>query len=507
MFRYSAYLYNIFFRFVLSNLLFIIFYAGCSTHDKITPSAPSKSNLDILCEKISHLISDPNLFNAQVGIYISSLDKDEMIFASNDHKLFISASNMKIFTTASALLRFEPGFRYKTRLYHTSRLGNGMIEGDLIVRGSGDPTLAARFSNGDSRNFFRAWADSLQKLGIRQIMGDLVGDESYFLTEPLGYGWGWDDEPFWYAAQISALSFNDNCIEVSVTAGDEIGNPPQINMSPTSTYFSVDNKAITTEPDSVRTLFLTRPRKENKVLIRNQIPLNKPHYTKSLSVEHPASLFMHVLKEVFEEKGIIVKGNIKTVSLPGKIKYDNLSLVLTHKSPPLSEIVKVVNKRSQNLYAEQLLVTLAAEYGQRATAATGVSVVNAILARMGISTNEFLMHDGSGLSRVNLISPNSVGLLLEYMAKYKYFSYFYESLPISGVDGTLKSRMKSSPAQGKVRAKTGYVGHVRNLSGYAETSDGENLVFSILVNNYLHPTPAINLLQDRICILLSNFSR
>ena len=167
----------------------------------------------------------------------------------------------------------------------------------------------------------------------------------------------------------------------------------------------------------------------------------------------------------------------------------------------------VVNKRSHNFYAEQLLLTLAAEYGLAPTADEGVQVVNSTLSAMGISLDEFLMHDGSGLSRVNLISPNSVALLLRYMHKNSYFSYFFDSLPIGGIDGTLHRRMIETPAQGKVYAKTGYVGHVRNLSGYVTSRDGETFIFSILVNNYLIPTSAINLLQDRICIVLANFSR
>jgi D-alanyl-D-alanine carboxypeptidase/D-alanyl-D-alanine-endopeptidase (penicillin-binding protein 4) len=195
------------------------------------------------------------------------------------------------------------------------------------------------------------------------------------------------------------------------------------------------------------------------------------------------------------------------VKIPGQINYSDYSLVFTHQSPPLSEIIKVVNKRSQNLYAEQLLITIAAEYGKSASAAVGVEIVNSTLSRMGVSKNEFSMRDGSGLSRFNLISPFTVSLLLRYMAKHDYFPYFYDSLPIAGVDGTLKRRMTDSPAVGFVRAKTGYVGHVRNLSGYVESAGGEIFLFSILVNNYLHPTPSVNILQDRIGILLANFER
>ena len=191
---------------------------GCSTHTRPPLTERHKTALDILIEKTNYLIADPQLFNAQIGVTIESVDEGETLFALNEHKLFISASNMKLFTTAAALLNFGPTFHFKTAVYARGKIEKGVLEGDLIIKGSGDPSLAARFSGGDSRSFFRAWADSLQAQGITQINGNIVGDASYFQSSALGYGWQWDDEPFWYSAQISALSFNDNCVDVAVIA-------------------------------------------------------------------------------------------------------------------------------------------------------------------------------------------------------------------------------------------------------------------------------------------------
>jgi D-alanyl-D-alanine carboxypeptidase/D-alanyl-D-alanine-endopeptidase (penicillin-binding protein 4) len=487
---------------------FVSFFAtACSTSSQITKSAEPQSNLNYLQDNLSYVISDPNLFNAQLGLYVESIDNGEIIFAHNEHKLFISASNMKIFTTVVALLRFGPRFTYKTNIYHSDTINSGVLKGDLIVRGSGDPTLAPRFSDGDSRMFFRNWADSLLEKGIKRIEGDIIGDESYFQTDPLGYGWQWDDEPYSYSAQISALTFNDNCVDVTVVANDEIGESPLVSLSPPTSYVSIENEAVTTEPDSISSLSVTRPRLQNKILIQNGIPINKPKTIESISVEEPARFFVHVLKEVLEEKGIEITGGIKVVKIPDQIIYEDQKILFTHRSPQLSDIIKVVNKVSQNLYAEQLLLTIAAEYGEHASAASGIDVVNSTLARMGISKNEFSMRDGSGLSRFNLISPHSVSLLLRYMSKHKYFPYFYNSLSIAGKDGTLRRRMKKTPAEGVLRAKTGTVGYVRNLSGYVESEDGEIFLFSFLVNNYLLPTPSINNLQDRIGNLLATFER
>jgi D-alanyl-D-alanine carboxypeptidase/D-alanyl-D-alanine-endopeptidase (penicillin-binding protein 4) len=492
------------FFFVSFVFLFII---GCSTSSQITKPPELQSGVQTLQDKLSYTISDPNLFNAQIGLYVESVDNGEVIFAHNEHKVFISASNMKMFTTATALLRFGPGFTYKTNIFHSESVENGVLQGDLIIKGSGDPTLAPRYSDGDSRKFFRDWADSLNAKGINKISGNIIGDASYFQTDPLGYGWQWDDEPFYYSAQISALTFNDNCVDVTVVASDSIGEAPKVYLSPPTSYVLIDNKAITTGPDSLRSLYLTRPRLQNKIQIRNKIPINKPRTTRSISIEEPAKFFIHVFREVLKEKGIEVGGELRVINIPGQIDYSAHSLIFSHQSPPLSEIIGVVNKRSQNLYAEQLLITLAAEYGKTASASSGIEVVNNTLAGMGVSRNEFSMRDGSGLSRFNLISPHTVGLLLRYMSRHKYYPYFYDSLPIAGIDGTLGNKMKNTPAEGAVRAKTGTVGYVRNLSGYVESKNGEKYIFSFLVNNYLLPTPSINNLQGQIGNLLATFER
>jgi len=310
--------------FYICLILLSVFLYNCSAPSRISELPLKKSNLEVLRDNISYLISDPNLFNAQVGVYIESIDRGESIFAHNEHKLFISASNMKIFTTAVSLLNLGPNFRYKTPIYYSGTIKNGVLYGDIVIQGSGDPTIAPRFSNGDSRLFFRAWTDSIVAKGITQIDGDIIGDESYFQTEPLGYGWQWDDLPFWYAAQISALSFNDNCIDVSVVADNEIGKAPSVDLSPPTNYFTIDNSAIITGPDSVRTLYLTRPRLQNILQVRNKIPINKPKYEESISVEDPAKFFVTVFKEVLNEEGIKVQGGLKTVKESGAINYDKL---------------------------------------------------------------------------------------------------------------------------------------------------------------------------------------
>jgi len=483
---------------------FALFQFHCSHH--LQENDPNR-NLNLLREQITSLIGDPNLFNAQIGLYIESMSSGELIYQCNEHKLFIPASNMKIFTTATALLKFGPHFRFQTQIYTDGPITQNKLKGNLVIRGKGDPTLAPRFNNGQVLYVFNNWVDSLRAHGIQEIDGDLIGDVSYFQGDPLGNGWQWDDEPYWYSAQISALSLNDNCIDVAVVPNDSIGLPPLIQFTPSTCYFSIENQARTGPADSVPSLILTRPRMQNILIAKNEMPINKPLYKESISVENPALFYMTVLSEVMATKGIVVHGSLVIRDHADQDSYDSCRLLFTHISPELSEIIKVTNKISHNLYAEQLLLTLAAEYGQEATAAAGTQVVLRQMNEIGITEMEYIMVDGSGLSRGNLLTPNAVSTLLRYMAHHPYFTYFYESLPVTGIDGTLSNRMKNTFAEKKVHAKTGFVGHVRNLSGYVCSRDDEYFLFSMLVNNYSVPTSLINLLQDKICNLLSNFQR
>jgi len=485
--------------FISTSLLF----SACSTRLAPEKDIPE----DDLYRNITYLISDPSLYNANLGVYIESLDTGDIIFKQNEHKLFIPASNMKLFTSATALIKFGPEFRYNTELYIDGEIDKGILSGDLIVRGKGDPSISPRFYDGDFRSVFSGWAAVLKENGITEIRGDLIGDASYFQNAPLGSGWEWDDEPYWYAAQISALTLNDNCVDLTITHGDSAGVKPKIEMYPQTDYVAISNRAFTDVPDSVNKLHITRERGKNTILIENSIPLNARPQKESITVENPALFFITVLREILEQNDIRITGNLRADNAGEGIDYNGYRLIHTHISPPLKDILRTINKVSHNLYVEQLLLTLGAEFGETGSASEGAKVVTRTMGGIGIPETEFIMQDGSGLSRKNLISPSATVILLRYMAHRDDFDIFYETLPIAGVDGTLRRLMKGTNAAGKVHAKTGTVGYVRNLSGYVESDGGERFIFSLLVNHYTVPTSSINLLQDRLCNLLARSDR
>jgi D-alanyl-D-alanine carboxypeptidase/D-alanyl-D-alanine-endopeptidase (penicillin-binding protein 4) len=480
-------------------LSFILLFLGCSFSNRIkTPP----SNLQKLQNEIDYLISDPNLQNAHIGIYIESLGNGKTIYRKNEHRLFVPASNMKLYTTAASLIKLKPSFQFSTLIYTDGKIVDDELSGNLIIRGKGDPTNSGRFRGGDIIAYFKDWADSLKQRGITKIEGGIIGDESYFTDNKLGKGWSWDDEPYYYSAQTGALSFNDNCVDIKVQPSITPDDSVKIFINPNTKYVKIKNMAKTVDTESPLTLDFTRNRASNVIKIFGNLPLGSQDVTESITIEDPARFFVTVFYEVLRKSGIEIT---ETPQIQKIENYHNLDTLFIYKSPDMAKIIKEVNKRSNNFYAEQMLKTLGSEFLKNGSAESGVKVVDEWLSSIGISPNEFIMVDGSGLSRMNLIAPYATADLLRYMYNHPNFKYYYDSLPIGGIDGTLKERMRGSRAKGNVHAKTGFVEHVRNLSGYLYDFDGKPYLFVIMVNNYSVPVSYINSFQDRICILLSNY--
>jgi len=486
----------------LLSLLLCALLLACTRQTTIKPA----DAYDKLSDDISYLLDDPNLANAHIGLYIERVNDGRIIYKQNEYRLFVPASNQKLYTSACALDKLGPDFRFETAFYARGEVSNDTLYGDLIVRGKGDPTISGRFHDGDVLACFKQWADSLAAAGIRYVTGDLVGDESYFSGDALGFGWNWDDEPYWYTAQIGALSFNDNCVDLRVTAGGQPGDSVRVTMNPPTSYVLVENSALTTHADSLSSLSISRERGQNVILVSGKMPAGADAYSTSITVEDPALWYLDNLATTLALNDLEIAGDIVSVDKPLTMaEMVNREHLFSHNSPPLSEIIKVINKPSHNFYAEQALKTLGAEFKKEGSAGAGADVVEAWLGSIGVSEAQAIIYDGSGLSRHNMISPFATAALLRHMYASRHFDVFFESLPIAGVDGTLSRRMKNSPAEGRVHAKTGYVNHVRCLSGYAKDLAGNDYVFVMMMNHYSVPTSYINKLQDKIAIRLSSF--
>lgn len=481
--------------------LFLLF-AACTPTPKITKIYTAEERLTA---EINQLINDPALANAQIGIYIEDLENQNVLYRLNTNKMFTPASNMKLYTTAAALEYLGTNFTFNTEVYYTGEIKDSTLHGDLIIRGLGDPSISGRFNEGEIYAIFEQWADSLTHFGIKNIKGNVLGDAHYFSDPLLGSGWQWDDEPYYYSAQLGALSFNDNCVDITILPGNEVGNPVEISYNGPQDYVVVQNKAITVAADSLRTLKVWRERAQNKIIVSGNLPLYSKKSVKSITIEQPDKWFMANLAYAWSKVGLKWDGKIGLVN---KNEHDAhlRTKLFTHHSPNLAEMVKVVNKKSNNFYAEQLLKALGAEIKKVGQAQAGAEAVSDWLRSKGVLDLHAEIHDGSGLSRYNLITPYATATLLRNMYHSPNYKAFLASLPISGIDGTLKYQMRNSPAAERVFAKTGTLTHVRTLSGYLKGKNGQNYLFVTMLNSFSVPVSYAKSFQNRLCVLLTQYS-
>jgi len=470
--------------------------------------APAET-VGTLNEDLTAILDDPALRAAHVGVAVDSLTTGRRIFGYNAGKLFVPASNMKLLTTAAALLALSPDFRWETRLLTDGTVTSGVLTGDIIVEGSGDPTISGYFHDGDVLHVFRRGAMRLKEQGGREIGGDLVIDNSAYPDQP--YGKGWDVDPVnCFSAPRDAFTFNNNCIQLDMTPSGRTGDGARFAMEPVTDYVRVTSGLICRKdagPDVVN-LEYTTPR---ALSVTGSIGSGTRTITRYVAVNHPAYFGGFVLRETLDAAGIVLKGDIlcarncpKTVDIGARKAKKEWTTVAVYRSPRLAEIIKVVNKLSNNLYAELLLLATGRAAGATGTEGSAAAAL-AALRRAGMDTSGVVMADGSGLSRHDLVTPDSVARLLRIMAQGPHARSFIDSLPVMSVDGTLGVRLKGSRAAERVRAKTGTMTHVRGLSGYVTTVKGETLVFSLFSNNHV-ATSAVDAATDRIILRLLDYS-
>ncbi|MBP6672828.1 MAG: D-alanyl-D-alanine carboxypeptidase/D-alanyl-D-alanine-endopeptidase [Bacteroidetes bacterium] len=493
-----------FFFLILTALLFL---AGCSSEQstKFDLSSP----IGRLASDIAQRVDDPEFDNANWGVLIRSLKTGETVYSLNAKKMFMPASNMKLFTTSSAMTLLGPDYRFTTRLVTNGAVKDSVLNGNIIFVGSGDPTISGRFNNGKVTETFEKWADSLRLLGIREVNGNIIGDDNAFDEEYYGSGWQADDETDYYAAQIGAVMFNDNCVNIRVAQSAKIADVCSLSWTPNTRYVNIVNRTVTAPAtDSVNTISFQRVRGTNTIIVTGKLSVGKKIIEELITVDNPTLYTMTVLKEVLESKGIRVTGvPLDVDDLKDSLRYDNAKHLASFVSVPYSMIAAETNKPSDNAYAEQTIRTVGNELLLLGSMVTGRRAAFPLLSSWGVDTVRLRMADGSGLSRMDLITPTDAVSLLTGMYNGPNFLPFYESLPLGGVDGTLKRRMKGTKAEGNVHAKTGTIGYVRGLSGYVTSADGEMFVFSMLVNHYTVSTRKSEKLQDDVCAMIAGFSR
>lgn len=425
------------------------------------------------------------------GLLIVDAESGETLFEQNGDKFFVPASNMKLFTSALALSKLGPDYRFRTTLETRGTLSaDGTLNGNLGLVGRGDPNLSNRKFPFELKEEFDGpqekplveLADALVAKGVHAISGDVIGDDSYFPPERYPNGWEIDDMVWEYGAAISAIVVDDNTVTLTLTAGEQPGTPVQDSLRPATPDFLVENNVTTSAADVKSDLTLRREPGSHLVVISGTLPAKANPRKLVLAIEEPAEHAAALLKRLLEDRGVKISGVARARHLPDEPVGES-TVLAEHQSVPLGEAVKLINKISQNLHTEMLLRTVARQNGAWKTPEELMQVPEDFYASIGIQPGDVVQTDASGLSRHDLITPQAVVTLLQFAAKQPWFQIYFDSLPVAGQDGTLQDRMKTTPAEGHIHAKTGSVEHVRTLSGFAETPSGRRLIFSFLTNN------------------------
>jgi D-alanyl-D-alanine carboxypeptidase/D-alanyl-D-alanine-endopeptidase (penicillin-binding protein 4) len=406
------------------------------------------------------------------AVRVVSPSRGQVLYERNVDLSMNPASNMKLFTSAAAMAKLGPDFRFTTRVLAAAKPNaDGVVAGDLILQGGGDPVLETPH--------LEKLAEALKAQGVKRVTGGLVADDYRYDDERLGVAWNSDDEPFYYSAQITALTVNRNVLLVSVSPGRE-GAPAQIDVKPLAGYVTVENRVTTGAAGSRTAVRISRRRARNEVVVSGTIAAGgDPVTDREVTMEEPELYAAGLFKKLLAERGIVVVGDIRREKAP----KEPVELA-AHHSVPLAEILPLLNKPSDNLIAELLLKEIGYTCKQSGDADTGSTVVEGWLKEIGVQTGGVRVNDGSGLSRMDLVTSRSVSELLLWVDRQPWREVFVKSLPLAGVDGTLRRRMKGTLAEKNVAAKTGSLGHVTALGGYVTTRSGERLVFSVLINNF-----------------------
>lgn len=485
------------------------------------PAVVVPQTLAELQSKFRLLLAKPEVRRGQVGVKIVSLNSGKVVFEENAEKYFMPASNMKNFTVAAALEKLTPDFRFITSVYAAAMPdSSGTVKGDLRIYGRGDVSISTSFSEGNYYKGLDDLADKIVAAGVKRVQGGVVGDDSYFKGSPIPGSWEWDDLQWYYGAEVSALPLNDNAVDLTIRTGP-VGYACTVNLSPYNPIYRVKNLCTTTASGAPRTLKIVKILGQNQLEITGTLPFGNAGFTGSVTVSHPAELFAALLKQRLEQKGVTVTGTYRANNSLDSFPASQSVEIAKLESPPLSLIAAKTMKPSQNMYTETLLWTLGEEERKRIdspavlplppnipkdSSELGISVVKTFLTGIGVAPDGIVQHDGSGLSRHNLITPIAVVQLYTYMSKQSRFaSAWRDSLTIGGVDGTLANRFKGTAAAGNIRGKTGTIDQVSALSGYITTAIGEQFVLSIIVNGVPVPRDRTTLI-DEIVLNLANFN-
>jgi D-alanyl-D-alanine carboxypeptidase/D-alanyl-D-alanine-endopeptidase (penicillin-binding protein 4) len=417
------------------------------------------------------------------------------------------ASTLKTLTLAVTADRLGWDFAYETRAFPIGSVVNGVLDGDLLVVGAGDPSFNDR--DGSATEVFQSWASRLKELGIQTIGGRIIGVDNVFDDDGLGAGWMWDDMAEDYSAAASGLQFNEGTAQVIVTPGPSIGEPAVLALSPSHARVPLVNGVTTAAAGTPTAIAIGAFARMPGASLKGVIAVDSASQTRVVTVGNPTLYFANAVRTTMIASGIDVLGGAADADDLADIPATPaIEAPLAHRSAPLSSLADQLMKISDNLYAETFLRTLGATQRANGSATAGIEVVKETLASWGVPPSEIVMADGSGLSRYNLVTANAlVSTLTHVYADDALRGPFLATLPVAGRPGMLGRRMQGTKAEGNVQAKTGSFTNARAVAGFMRTSDGEPLVFAVMANNYGVPAAAVDRVTDAVLVALAEFRR
>jgi serine-type D-Ala-D-Ala carboxypeptidase/endopeptidase (penicillin-binding protein 4) len=488
--------------------------AGARVRAPAHSSKDERDDVARFADRVQAALGSSGNDKAYWGLIISDADSGEVLYSLNAGRYFMPASNAKLFTTAMALATLGPDFRIRTTVESVRQPdSSGHLEGDLVLIGRGDANLSNRVlplvehaeHNGPPEKALADLAEQVVAAGVKEISGDIIADDSYFAPERYPPGWGIDDAVWSYGAAVSALAINDNFISVDLRPGAMIGAPLVYTAAPWPGIYEVRNDALTTAAGTEPKLRLERDPDSQTFHLTGTLPLDAPPRQLQLAVTQPAENAAAILMQLLQARGVRVEGHSRARHGDRNAQPQAVSpmhVLAEHTSPPLLEDVRLTNKLSMNLHAELSLRVAAREKAGAITMDDALDFATQFRQSIGIASEDVQLTDGSGLSRGDLVTPQSVVQLLAYALRQPWGADFVATLPVAGQDGTLESRMRGTAAAGRVHAKTGLVEHVDSLSGYATTRRGAHLLFSIFSNNTgIHGRDAASVV-DSICVAM-----
>lgn len=479
---------------------------------------PQPANDGELARLLDGTIESSEFATARWGVYVVSLTDGRVLYARNSDKLFTPASNMKVYTTAVALDLLGVDYRWRTSVYADKRPdANGVVDGDLTLYGRGAPDLTSRASK-ESPASLGQLADDLYQHGVRRVRGNVIGDESYFRGEPLGDGWLWNDVQWYFGAEPSALSIDSNEVDVEIKPPDKSSEPFVAKLSREQGDLKITSAIATVKAGARLKVGIHRGLSDNNVHVWGEFPEGSPGFGARLSVHKPARLAADLFLAALKARSITVDGEARTrdFRVPAAQRFDpsRATELASLSSRTLAEIVKETNKGSINLYAELILRTLGRERRalveggedqprERGDDEIGLAVIRLWLDRAGVRTKDLALHDGSGLSRLDLVTPETTVGLLRAIMKTNSAGAFRQSLPRSGTDGTLGGRLRNY--QDQIIAKTGALTYDNSLSGYLLIPQRGDLAFSIMANDQTGRSSSIRMI-DQIVGIIADYS-